>query len=153
MNSRMLSTLALLLTVGCASAKQKALESAMDQIWNQGDLTLIDKAYSPELAPQIRQFVEENRALYPDIHIEIRDVVVKGNTFVTHWSVHGTHRDLKVPVTIEGMSIRKREGGVFVEESMYYDMKSVYDQLGFMVVPPEGASPFDPPTAAATHPQ
>jgi hypothetical protein len=33
---------------------------------------------------------------------------------------------------------------------MFYDMKSVFDQLGFRVLPPEGASPFDGVQAAAS---
>ena len=32
---------------------------------------------------------------------------------------------------------------------MYYDMKSVYDQLGFRVLPPAGVSPFGSVDAAA----
>jgi hypothetical protein len=146
---RIALVLALGLT-GCASAiKEKAIEDAMDRIWNQGDLTVIDDNYTPELAHEIKTFVEENRALYPDIHVEINGVIVKGPYFVTEWTVTGTHRDLGKKVTLEGVSVRKRVDGKFVEESMFFDMKSVYDQLGFKVVPPEGTSPFDPPEAAA----
>ena len=135
--------LAVFLIAGCAGAKEAALRSALERVWNEGDMSVIDNAYTPELAHEIRSFIEENRALYPDIRIHIRDVVVKGDTWVTVWEATGTHKDLGQKVSIEGVSVRKRKGGVFVQETMFFDMKSVYDQLGFQVVPPDGLSPFD----------
>lgn len=137
------------LITGCGAAKQRAVEGAMDRIWNQGDLTVIDAAYTPEIAHRVREFVLENRALYPDIRIHIDESIITGPHFVTRWTVTGTHRDLHKPVTLHGVSVRRREGGVFVEESMYYDMKSVYDQLGFRVIPPAGTSPFGATAVAA----
>jgi uncharacterized protein YndB with AHSA1/START domain len=137
------------LTLACSAMKERAITQAMDRIWNRGDLSTIDAAYTPELAAEVRRFVTENRALYPDIKVTIDRVVVKGPIFVTQWTVSGTHRDLKRPVTISGVSVRRWEGGKFVEETMVYDLKSVYDQLGFRVLPPAGASPFDTPAAAA----
>jgi hypothetical protein len=128
--------------VGCAAAKERALRDAMDRIWNEGDLSVIDAAYEPELAHEVKRFVEENRTLYPDIHVEIDDVIARGDRFVSVWTVTGTHRDLGVPVRVQGVSVRRREGGRFVEETMIYDAKAVYDQLGFRVQPPEGTSPF-----------
>lgn len=137
------------ISLAWAGAKEDALEKAMEDLWEKGDLTVIDRAYAPEIAPKIKEFVVENRALYPDIQVSIDDVVVKGPYWISTWTVTGTHKDLKKPVTLKGVSFRVREGGLFVSESMYYDMKTVYDQLGFKVVPPEGISPFEP---AAPHP-
>ncbi len=130
------------LALGCAAAKEKALRDAMDRVWNDGDLSVIDEAYVPELAHEVRRFVEENRTLYPDIRVTMDDVIVRGNRYVSVWTVTGTHRDLGQEVTVQGVSVRTREGGQFTEETMIYDAKAVYDQLGFDVVPPEGVSPF-----------
>lgn len=135
--------------VACAGMKEQAIEQAMDRIWNQGDLSTIDAAYTPELAAEVKRFVVENRALYPDIHINIDNTIVKDDWFVTQWTVSGTHRDLMLPVKLSGVSIRRYEGGQFVEETMVYDLKSVYDQLGFRVIPPAGTSPFDGVAVAA----
>lgn len=133
----------LALGTGCAGAKEAAIKGAMHDIWNEGDLSVIDAAYSAELAAEVKEFVAENRALYPDIEVTVGDVVVRGDKWVTTWTVQGTHKDLGKAVVIEGVSVRTRTDGVFVEEKMFYDRKSVYDQLGFRVVPPEGVSPFD----------
>ena len=133
-----------------AGVKEDALRAAMDDLWEKGDLTVIDRAYAPDIAPKIKEFVVENRALYPDIQVTIDEVVVKGPYWISTWTVMGTHKDLHKIVTLQGVSFRKREGGMFVSESMYFDMKTVYDQLGFRVTPPEGASPFE--NAAVTHP-
>jgi len=137
-----LTTLGLCALVGCGGMKQKALEDAMVSIWNVGDLSVIDAAYEAELAHEVKRFVTENRDLYPDLEVTVDQVIVKGPWFVSMWTVSGTHRELDLPVQISGVSVRKREGGVFVEERMVYDQKSVYDQLGFRVVPPAGASAF-----------
>lgn len=137
----------LALLSGCAGMKEQAVSRAMEQIWNEGDLSVVDRAYTPELAAEVKRFVTDNRALYPDIQVHIDNVIVKGDQFVTQWTVKGTHRDLGKPVTLSGVSIRRYEGGVFVEESMIYDLKAVYDQLGFRVVPPAGVQPFDTPGA------
>lgn len=133
----------LALFLSCAAMKERAVSQAMDRIWNQGDLSAIDEAYTPELAAEVRRFVVDNRTLYPDIKIHIDRFVSQGDIFVTQWTVTGTHKDLHKPVTLHGVSVRRYEGGKFVEESMIYDLKSVYDQLGFRVVPPAGVQPFD----------
>jgi len=131
----------------CAGAKQAAVENAMYALWNDGDLSIIEENYAPELQNGVREFVEEYREIYPDITVTIDDFISKGDRYITQWTVTGTHRDLGIPVTLSGVSVRTRSGGVFVEESLYYDMKSVYDQLGFRLVPPEGATPFGPQEA------
>ncbi len=135
--------------LACASMKEQAVTQAMDRIWNQGDLSAIDEAYTPELAAEVKRFVVENRTLYPDIKIHIDRFITQGDMFVTQWTVTGTHKDLHKPVTLHGVSVRRYEGGKFVEETMIYDLKSVYDQLGFRVVPPAGVQPFDTPGVAA----
>ncbi|MBM4365285.1 MAG: SRPBCC domain-containing protein [Deltaproteobacteria bacterium] len=135
--------------LSCASMKEQAVTRAMDRIWNQGDLTAIDEAYTPELAAEVKRFVIDNRTLYPDIKIHIDRFITQGDMFVTQWTVTGTHKDLHKPVTLHGVSVRRYEGGKFVEETMIYDLKSVYDQLGFRVVPPAGVQPFDTPGVAA----
>jgi len=141
---RQLIALALLFApiTAVAGAKDAAVKAAMEKIWEEGDLSVIDDAYEEELGNEIRRFVQENRDLYPDLKIEIVDSVIKGNRYVTVWEAIGTHKDLKRRVRLEGVSVRTREGGVFTEEKMFYDQKSIYDQLGFTVSPPEGLSPF-----------
>ena len=132
---------------GCASAKKAAIEDALHEIWDEGDLTVIDRAYSPELAYEIKEFVRENRALYSDIQITVDDSIISGTKWVNRWTLVGTHRDLGTRVTLSGATIRVREGGQFVEQYMYYDRKAVYDQLGFQVIAPDGVSPYDKPIA------
>ncbi len=136
----------------CAGAKQAAVENAMYALWNEGDLSIIEANYAPELQNGVREFVEEYREIYPDIEVTIDDFITKGDRYITLWTVTGTHRDLGIPVTLNGVSVRTRTGGVFVEEHLYYDMKSVYDQLGFRLVPPAGATPFGPVEAETAEP-
>lgn len=134
--------IAVLLLSGCAAAKLTAIEESMVAIWEHGDLARIDAAYEPELGHEIKRFVTENRELYPDIRVSIVDSVIKGNRYVTVWTVTGTHRDLGRKVVLEGVSVRTRVDGRIVEEHMFYDAKAIYDQLGFTVTPPPGLSPF-----------
>ncbi|MBW1877929.1 MAG: ester cyclase [Deltaproteobacteria bacterium] len=138
--------LVLALLPACEAMKRSALESAMHDIWVEGNLDRIDGAYEPELAWEIKQFVADNRALYPDITLTIDDAIIKNNRYVTVWTISGTHRDLDKRVTLSGVSVRTRVDGKIVEETMFYDVKAIYDQLGFTVVPPPELSPFDPVT-------
>ncbi len=148
-NLRTTISVAVTMTVmGCVAAKEAAIDSAMDQIWNRGETQIIDDNYQPELAHEVKRFVAENRALYPDLKVTIEDHVIAGNRYVTQWAVSGTHRDLGKPVTLRGVSMRTRTEGMFVQEEMFYDLKDVYDQLGFRVLPPDGVSPFDGVAAA-----
>jgi hypothetical protein len=139
---RLLVILSAVALIGCAGAKQKAVEDAMYALWNEGDMSVIEKAYAPELQNGVREFVNEYRTIYPDIQVRIDDFITTGPYYVTLWTVTGTHKDLGLPVELSGVSVRVREGGKFVREHMYYDMKDVYDQLGFQLVPPDGATPF-----------
>lgn len=123
--------------------KRAAIEDAMYDIWEQGNLDRIDANYEPELGHEIRRFVEENRTLYPDLKIRIDDAIIRGNRYVTLWTVTGTHRDVGKPVTLSGVSVRTRVDGKIVEERMFFDQKSIYDQLGFRVEAPAELSPFD----------
>ncbi len=129
---------------GCAAAKSAAVQSAMHEIWDEGNLARIDEAYAPEVANAIKEFVVEYRTVYPDIEVEIVDSVVQGDRIVTLWTVRGTHKDLGKRVELDGVSVRTIGGGKIVDEQMYYDMKTVYDQLGFRMTPPDGATPFGP---------
>jgi len=139
---RTLSLVSLALLTGCAAAKLQIIEESMIDIWEHGNLARIDAAYEPELGHELKRFVTENRELYPDIRVSIVDSVIKGNRYVTVWTVTGTHKDLGRKVVLEGVSVRTREDGKIVEEHMFYDAKSIYDQLGFTVTPPAGLSPF-----------
>lgn len=140
---RILTTLLLLAPLSAfAGAKDQAIENAMEKIWEQGDLSVIDEAYEEEIGNEVKRFVQQNRDLYPDLQIEIVDSVIKGNRFVTVWRATGTHAALKKPVVLEGVSVRTREGGRFTEERMFFDTKTIYDQLGFEITPPDGLSPF-----------
>ena len=134
----------LMLLWACAGAKQAAVEDAMTAVWNRGEVERIDAAYAPELRNGAKEFVDEYRTVYPDLAVTIDDVIVKGDRIVTLWTVNGTHKDLGLPVTLEGVSVRTLDGRTIVEEHRFYDMKSVYDQLGFRLVPPDGATPFGP---------
>ncbi len=134
----------LTMLLACAGMKQAAVEDAMVAVWNRGEVERIEAAYAPELQNGAKEFVAEYRAVYPDLSVTIDDVIVKGDRIVTLWTVEGTHKDLGLPVTVSGVSVRTLDGRTIVEEQRFYDMKNVYDQLGFRLVPPDGATPFGP---------
>jgi hypothetical protein len=137
---------------GCSGAIEKRVRSSMDEIWVQGNLSLIDQKYEPELAYEVKAFVRENRTLYPDLELHIEDLVVKSGDIVTTWRVEGTHKDLGERVVLRGVSLRKIDKGKIVAEEMFFDRKAVYDQLGFTVTPPDALSPFEPMVERAVAP-
>ena len=139
----LLRVLLLIALTGCASRQEKAVRNTMDAIWNDGNIPLIHQSYARSLTHEIKRFVVDIRELCPDIKVEIDDVIIKGPKMVTLWRVSGTHRTLGLPLNLEGVSVRTSQGGLFVDQQMFYDVKDIYDRLGFEVVPPKGLSPFE----------
>ncbi len=83
--------------------QNKALvQQIIDRAWNHGDLTLLEPPFGPDdrtLDPsrhrqsgeQMRQAVALWRALAPDLHVTIEQVLAEGDAVMARWTAHGTH--------------------------------------------------------------
>ena len=81
-------------------------------------------------------------AAFPDIHVEITDIVSEGDMLAVHEVVTGTHSGdaLGLPptgksATVEAVHFVKFKKGKIVERKSMTDMMSLFVQLG-LVTPP-----------------
>jgi steroid delta-isomerase-like uncharacterized protein len=129
-----------------SAEENKALARRWAEIFNQGNLDLVDEIYAsnylehdptnPEHVRGVegaREFYSMYRSAFPDTQITIEDQLAEGDMVATRWTARGTHQGelMGVPpsgnrVEVMGVTISRIEGGKIVEE---WD---IYDALGMM---------------------
>src|SRR5438128_3554357 len=88
---------------------EKAMKALGDrdlEIWNKGNLALINEVYAPDYvvhnvnqlldvevkgAAAMKQYVTSVRTSYPDLHIRRDDLFIKGNRMITRCTATGTN--------------------------------------------------------------
>ncbi|MEU4287248.1 ester cyclase [Kribbella sp. NPDC026596] len=72
--------------------RNKAIvERLVDEVLNGGNLDLIDQLYTPELSPGARAWIAPFRASFPDVQMEIVELIAEGNTVVGRFTCTATH--------------------------------------------------------------
>jgi steroid delta-isomerase-like uncharacterized protein len=126
----------------------------VDELWNKGNLDIINEFISPDLvyhnAPQglpqnregFRQMVTMFQAAYPDLHINIEDLVAEGDKVVVRWSARGTHKGelmgilpTNKQVTVHGIGLFRLAGNKQVERWEEMDALGMMQQLGAVPQP------------------
>ena len=74
-----------------SEANKAMVRRLVDEVLNGGDLDVIDQLYAPELAPAARGWIGPFRAAFPDVHMEILDLVAEDDTVVGRFTCSGTH--------------------------------------------------------------
>jgi steroid delta-isomerase-like uncharacterized protein len=146
-----------LVTTGCNTTtsdrdleRNKSLVRHMnDQVWNKGNLDLIDELYAPDFVRHflpdgsqlrgtnsLRVHVREHREAFPDWREEIRHIVAEGDLVVLHFVSTGTNEGswLGNPATgrkirIHEVSILRIEDGRIAEQWLMPDIFSMQQQL------------------------
>jgi steroid delta-isomerase-like uncharacterized protein len=126
-----------------------AAQNFIEKGLNQKDLSaleayfgpdLIDHALPPGLPPGLegrKMFASALVAAFPDLHVQVEDLVAEGGKVVTRYSVHGTHNGelMGIPptgrqVSIGGIAIDRFENGRSIEHWEFYDQMGMMQQLG-----------------------
>jgi steroid delta-isomerase-like uncharacterized protein len=143
--------------VPASTEANKALVRRFEEIFNQGNLILLDEVFSadsiyhgPNL-PQMRgrEAIKEHlaslRRAFPDCHYTVDDLVAEGNMVVVRWSLTGTHRGefwgitpTGKKVSLSGTSTDRIADGMITEVAQQWDALGFMQQLG--VVPALGQS-------------
>ena len=63
----------------------------VDEVMNRGELAVIDELYTPALAPQARSWIEPFRASFPDVRMEVVQLVAEGDTVAGRFVCSATH--------------------------------------------------------------
>jgi len=126
-----------------------------DDIWNRGQLTVIDEVMSPHgkyHGPHMpnglgnretwKRAIGMYRSAFPDAHVTFEELITSGDTVVGRWTATGTHTgDLPgvsptgKPITIGGITIYRFSGGKVIEAWEQLDMLGMWQQLGVLALP------------------
>lgn len=133
-----------------------------EQVWNQFNLAAIDEIFAPDYravnAPPwrkpglqgLRQFIEDNYRMFPDLKNHVDDLVAEGNKVAVRFSGGGTHKgDLVGPVglvpatnrkvTWRGIMIFEFRDGKIIESNGITNNMELMQQLGAVRSPDETA--------------
>ena len=61
------------------------------EVLNGGRLEVVDELYAPELAPAARRWITPFRVSFPDVQMEIVDLIAEGDKVVGRFTCSATH--------------------------------------------------------------
>jgi predicted ester cyclase len=147
--------------VGLTEEDAKVLADKVLEIWNDGNLALIEEIYSPEIVVHtssspvdmvgfegVTGWVTVTRTAFPDFHMTFDEIIVKDDKLFTRWAATGIHTGIfqmpsgelpptNMPIKVSGLSIDKIENGKFVDELVVFNVLEMLQQLGFTLAPPQ----------------
>ena len=132
------------------SEENKALARRWADIFNQGNLDLVEEIYAPDYVSHdptmpedtrgvegAREFYGMYRSAFPDTEITIEDQLAEGGKAATRWTARGTQQGelLGVPpsgnrVEVAGITISRNDGGKVAEEWDNYDALGMMQAIG-----------------------
>jgi len=130
----------------------KSLVESSLEVWNKGNMALVDELYTPnfklhlvnqvngdrERTEAFKEYVNFLRTAYPDMKFEPNQVIIEGDKVITLMKFTGTNTGPRgdMPPTGKKVEISRIDDGKIAEEWVYKNMASVYRQLGFTITPP-----------------
>lgn len=138
-----------------AADKSTVVSRIADDIWNRGDLTVVDQVMAPSAqyhGPHMpggtgdreswRRAIAMYRAALPDSHVVFDELIESGDTIVGRWRATGTQTGALpgVPATgkriaISGISVYRFRNGQIVEVWEQLDLLGMWLQLGVVTLP------------------
>jgi ketosteroid isomerase-like protein len=76
---------------GDEEVNKDVVRRAIGEIINGGSLELVDQLYAPAIAPEIRAWIAPFRASFPDVRMEIVELVAEGDKVVGRFTCSATH--------------------------------------------------------------
>jgi steroid delta-isomerase-like uncharacterized protein len=126
----------------------------LDELWGKGNLALVDELVDPSIVlrdpmsaevtgiENVRQRVKEMLATFSDTSNTIHDVIVSGDRVVIRGTWRGVHRGdffgipgTGKPVSCEGVEVLRIKNGKVVENISYFDLYTMFQQLGALPSP------------------
>lgn len=121
------------------------------QAWNAGQRRVVDELAAPDLTVEYTHYPEpyhgpeafkdmlaRTHRFFPDLSIEVHDIVPGDNQAVVHWSYRGTFQEGEMfgvaaagqSVDVTGMTIYEIEEGAVQREEGLVDNLALMQQLG-----------------------
>ena len=67
------------------------IQRLIEEVLNGGQLVVIDELYAPELAGAARRWITPFRTSFPDVHMEVVDLIAEGDKVVGRFTCSATH--------------------------------------------------------------
>ena len=74
-----------------SEANKTVVRRLVNEVLNGGHLELIDELYAPELAEAAKRWITPFRASFPDVQMEIVELIAEGDTVVGRFTCSATH--------------------------------------------------------------
>ena len=74
-----------------AESNKVIVRRLIAEVLNGGHLEVIDELYTPELARAAKRWIAPFRASFPDVHMEIVDLIAEGDKVVGRFTCSATH--------------------------------------------------------------
>jgi predicted ester cyclase len=74
-----------------SEANKATVRRLIAEVLNGGRMDVIDELYAPELAPGARRWIAPFRASFPDVHMEVVDLIAEGDQVVGRFRCSATH--------------------------------------------------------------
>jgi steroid delta-isomerase-like uncharacterized protein len=137
------------------SEENKALiKRWFEEVWNQGNSELIDELLAEdglihglldasgnpvEGLAGFHNFHDQFRGAFPDLIVNVEDVIAEGDKVVARCSVRGKHTGDQLgfaatnsPIQFEGVAIVRIENGKIAEAWNHFDFLEMNKQLGVL---------------------
>ena len=119
-------------------ANKTVVRRLVSEVLNGGHLEVIDELYTPELAPAARRWIMPFRASFPDVHMEIVELIAEGDKVVGRFTCSATHLGAwlgQAPTgrrfeRVDEVSIFRFRDGKIVHTWSLEDTRSRLQQLG-----------------------
>jgi len=131
-----------------------------EQVWNKGNLDLIDELVDPNSVSRLsdgaevhgadnwKRWVAANRATYPDLQVTVEDILAEGDKVATRWTARGAHQGESrflapgTEITFTGIGITRLANGKRVESWEETNVATLMQQFGWFRDSPGGRTDF-----------
>ena len=132
------------------ASSAKELSYLYYKSWNTGDLSIPDRIFAENFTiydpcslvpvlkgPEgVKGRIIDYRIAFPDLKIEVEDVITETNRVVTRWTLRGTHlgkfaglQPSGKPIEVAGITIHRISSGRIVEAWVNWDTHSLNKQI------------------------
>jgi predicted ester cyclase len=73
------------------SDHKSVVRRLVDDVMNAGRLDVIDEIYTPQMAPAARRWITPFRESFPDVRMDILDLIAEGDKVVGRFHCSGTN--------------------------------------------------------------
>jgi steroid delta-isomerase-like uncharacterized protein len=137
------------------SEENKALaRRIVEEVWNRGNVAIVDETFAPDYTEHnprpgqevgldgYKSGVTMMRSAFPDLHLDLHDVIAEGDRVAIRYALRGTHEGdlMGVPpsgnsVSSDGMVFARVHDGQVVERWGVQDMLALLQQIGALPAP------------------